>query len=293
MHADTVPCLLELADEFDEVGPSRSTESDGSIGDTAHQSRSSNHNRDDTSGSSTPQSDSDGDPDIRAIDVTDKGPWINGFTMQKGVDKIVARCKSGQEKRLVEIIYNGYCWYASNGWNRKTYTGSNPHDKHAHFGAKADTGKLENDRSPWGIAEEWGDMGGFLPAKGDSGEHVKYWQNFLNWLGYPCEADGDYGDATEKAYWDWRDDHGQNHPSSISGWSAATMTKEIAQKFGASGPPGPAGPKGATGATGAAGAPGAKGDKGDKGDSGELTGTFQITSGTMEAVDTGSSVRRT
>lgn len=157
MHPDTVPCLTALADEFDALGPRRDTASDGSIGDAAHQSRSSNHNRDDTSGSSTPQSDSDSSPDIRAIDVDDSGPWLNGFTMQKGVDLIVGRCRSGQENRLVEIIYDRHAWYLSNDWNRIDYTGSNAHTEHAHFGAKADTGKLENDTRPWGLVEKWGD----------------------------------------------------------------------------------------------------------------------------------------
>ena len=157
MHQDTVPCLVTLADEFDELGPARDHASDGSIGDQDHQARSSNHNRDDTAGSSTPQTDSDGEPDIRAIDTDDSGPWVNEFTMQKGVDFIVGRCRSGVENRLVEIIYNGYAWYASNGWKRVKYTGANQHTEHAHFGAKADAGKLENDTRPWGLVEQWGD----------------------------------------------------------------------------------------------------------------------------------------
>jgi hypothetical protein len=157
MHADTVPCLLELADEFDRVGNERDTSSDGSIGDQAHQERSSNHNRDDVAGSNTPQTDSDSSPDIRAIDVDQSGPWKNGFTMQKGVDFLVERCRSGVEDRLVEIIFNGHAWYRSNGWKKIVYTGSNQHTEHAHVGAKADSGTLENDRRPWGIAEKWGD----------------------------------------------------------------------------------------------------------------------------------------
>ena len=158
MHQDTVPCLLELAEEFDVLGPQRDDASDGSVGDEAHKARSSNHNRDDVSGSKTPQSDSDGSPDIRAIDVDDSGPWINGFTMRGGVDLIVGRCRSGVEDRLVEVIYDRDAWYASNGWSRVDYTGSNPHTEHAHFGAKADTGKLENDRRPWGLVEKWGEV---------------------------------------------------------------------------------------------------------------------------------------
>jgi hypothetical protein len=157
MHPDTVPCLVTLGAEFDTLGPRRDHASDGSIGDQAHQERTSNHNRDDTAGSSTPQTDSDGSPDIRAIDTDDSGPWINGFTMDAGTKFIVSRCHSGVEDRLVEVIYNGRCAYASSGWVWKKYTGSNQHTEHAHFGAKADTGKLENDTRPWGLVEKWGD----------------------------------------------------------------------------------------------------------------------------------------
>jgi hypothetical protein len=208
---------------------------------------------------------------------------------------IVDRCKKGVENRLVEVIYNRRCAYASSGWGWHDYTGSNPHDQHAHFGAKADSGTLENDRRPWGIAEKWGDDMAFLPAYGDSGEHVSYWQNILNWLGYPVEADGDYGDATQKAYWDWRDDHGKNHPPNITGWSGAQMMKELAGKFGKPGATGPAGPKGATGAAGPAGPKGDKGDPGAKGDPGQngvFTGTLNVTSGTLEATDAGATKTR-
>jgi hypothetical protein len=282
MHADTVPCLLELAEEFDILGPKRDTESDGSIGDTAHQSRSSNHNRDDVSGSKTPQTDSDSSPDIRAIDVDDSGPWLNGFTMQKGVDHIVSRCRSGVEDRLVEIIYDRHAWYASNGWNRVNYTGSNPHTEHAHFGAKADTGKLEDDRSPWGLVEKWGDDMAFLPRKGDGpSEDVKYWQYILTALGYPLEYDGIYGSAMEAAVNKYRKDVNNAAPATmITGWTAQSMHKDLAKKF--AGQDGAPGAKGATGATGPAGPAGPEGDQGPQGPPGELTGTFTVTGGTIE-----------
>lgn len=284
MHKDTVPCLVTLAGEFDQCGDDRDTSSDGSIGDTAHQSRSSNHNRDDVSGSNTPQSDSDGEPDIRAIDVDDSGPWKNGFTMQKGVDKIVSRCRSGVENRLVEIIYNRHCWYKSAGWVKQDYHGDNPHDQHAHFGAKADSGTLENDTRPWGLAEEWGDeMAYYLAKKGEQGEHVKRWQYMLNDLGYSVgEVDGHYGDKTEAAVNAYRAHYGQGKSDQITGWTAWHMERTSAQKYaGKTGPAGPAGAKGATGATGPAG------PAGPQGPAGVVTGTFSITGGTLTAVDSG------
>jgi hypothetical protein len=284
MHADTVPCLLELAEEFDVLGPKRDTKSDGSIGDTAHQSRSSNHNRDDVSGSKTPQTDSDSSPDIRAIDVDDSGPWLNGFTMQKGVDHIVSRCRSGAEKRLVEIIYDRHAWYASNGWSRIDYTGSNPHTEHAHFGAKADTGKLENDRSPWGLVEKWGDDMGFMVRKGDGpSEEVKFWQYMLSSLGYPLEYDGIYGTEMEKAVNKYRKDIADAAPATmITGWTGHAMFKSLALKYGPDPVPGPKGDPGPAGAPGPKGDAGAPGSKGEQGPPGELSGTFTVTGGTIE-----------
>lgn len=237
MHPATVPCLLELAEEFDRLGPDRDHESDGSIGDTAHQARSSNHNLDDTPGSRTPQTDGDSRKDLRAIDVDRSGPWRNGFTMQAGIDLIVARCKSGDEDRLVEIIYNRHAWYASNGWRRIDYTGANAHTEHAHFGAKADTGKLENDRRPWGLVEEWG--GGsddMLVKKGDKGEQVKYWQYVLTDLGYTLAYDGDYGPKMEAAVNKYRKDRVNAAPvAMITGWTAFALHVDLAKKYGPAG----------------------------------------------------------
>lgn len=279
-HADTVPCLVALSEEFDEVGPDRSTASDGSIGDQDHAERSSNHNKDDTSGSSTPQSDSDSSPDIRAIDVTSKGPWLNGMTMQAAVDLIVGRCRSGAENRLVEVIYNRHAWYKSNGWARIDYTGSNPHDKHAHFGAKADTGKLENDTRPWGLVEKWGGGEMFLVKNGAQGEIVKYWQYYLNDLGFsPGAIDGDYGDSTQAAVNAHRKSHGQGPVNEINGWHAYVIQRDMMDKRAKVGPAGPAGPKGATGPAGPAGPAGAPGAPGADG---ALSGTFTVTGGQIE-----------
>lgn len=124
-----------------------------------------------------------------------------------------------------------------------------------------------------------GDMAGFLPRRGESGEHVAYWQYHLEDLGYELGApDGDYGDRTHDAVTAWRAAHGEGPADMITGWHAWTMVKEVIKKRGAG--PGPAGPAGAKGAAGPAGPPGPAGPAGP---AGEVTGTFTVTGGTLEA----------
>jgi hypothetical protein len=291
MHPDTVPCLVELAEEFDIIGPARDDASDGSIGDQAHKDRSSNHNRDDSSGSRTPQTDTDGSPDIRAIDVDDSGPWINGASMGAATELIVSRCRSGVENRLVEVIYNRRAAYASNNWKWIDYNGSNAHTEHAHFGAKADSGKLENDRRPWGLVEKWGGGDSMLVKKGDSGQEVIYWQYVLTDLGYPLAYDGDYGPKMEAAVNKYRKDKGNAGPAnSITGWHAWHMTKALAAEVaGKPGPVGPQGPAGAAGAAGVAGAPGPAGPQGPAGVDGKdgtLTGVLTVEGGHLNVSTT-------
>jgi hypothetical protein len=135
--ARLVPCLVALRDEFNELYPGRDKSSDGWIGDTAHQASRSDHN-----------------PDSRglvhAIDVDrDLG---GGGSMLAYVNHLLGRCRSGAERRLTYIIYDGYIWSASYGWARRVYDGSNPHDKHAHFSAD-DVPSRENSTASWRLEE--------------------------------------------------------------------------------------------------------------------------------------------
>lgn len=131
-----VPCLIALKAEFDHLAPGRDKESDGWIGDLAHQASKSDHN-----------------PDSRrlvhAIDV-DKdlsGP----VSMEQCVQAIVLRHRRGLDDRLQNIIWNGKIWSRSWGWTARTYTGANQHRKHAHFSARYTTAQ-EQDVRPWGVA---------------------------------------------------------------------------------------------------------------------------------------------
>lgn len=106
--------------EFNLINPDRDKASDGWIGDTAHQAN--------------PSSDHNPDPRglVHAIDV-DEDLKTPGVSMERCVQYLLGRCRSGKEKRLRYLIYERRIWSASNGWRQKAYTSSNPHDKHAHF----------------------------------------------------------------------------------------------------------------------------------------------------------------
>ncbi|WP_306205067.1 hypothetical protein [Actinoplanes sp. RD1] len=144
-----VPCLVSLRTEFNKLAPSRDKASDGSIGDTSHAASSSDHNPDETG--NTPYEDADSKNEVHAIDV-DTNLRKSGWTMQRCVNIIVAKHKSGADNRLQYVIYNRKIYSRSWGWTARDYTGASPHTEHAHFSARYTTAQ-ENDTSPWGLLE--------------------------------------------------------------------------------------------------------------------------------------------
>lgn len=133
---ELIPCLVRLRDDFNDLAPSRDHASDGSIGDTAHQNEVSDHNPDETG--SVPIHDADNVNEVHAIDV-DNNLNESDLTMEKVVQFILGRCRSGAETRLRYIIYNRRIWDYRSDWAQKTYTGPSPHTEHAHFSASYDS----------------------------------------------------------------------------------------------------------------------------------------------------------
>lgn len=120
-----VRALTNMRNEVDYVWPKRDRTSDGTIGDAAHASGSSDHNPD-----------PDGSVDAWDMDVDGVDVWrvIDQFEKHESAEY---------------WIYNRQIAFKSEGWRRKNYTGSNDHTKHVHFNvseAKQDSNK------PWGIA---------------------------------------------------------------------------------------------------------------------------------------------
>lgn len=120
------PSLIALEAEMDRLSPSRSTASDGSVGDLSHKLRRSDHN---PSGGY-----------VHAIDITDDP--------RRGVDisAIVRQIAANNDPRVEYLISDGQIWERGRGWRR--YTGSNPHRKHGHISIRH-TSTARNDVSSW------------------------------------------------------------------------------------------------------------------------------------------------
>lgn len=145
-----IPCLVRLRDEFNTIAPDRAKGADGSVGDLAHQERTSDHNPDETG--SVPIHDADHVNEVHALDITTdlREP---GLTLEQVVQFLLARCRSGAEKRLRYIIFNRRIWRADNGWRQEGYTGTaDPHTGHAHFSGSYDS-KLEASTASWHLED--------------------------------------------------------------------------------------------------------------------------------------------
>lgn len=135
-----VPNLIELGTQVDKRFPNRDKASDGTWGDRAHQLTVSSHNGD---LSGTPEwRDGDNVDEVRARDI-DKDLKDPTVTMEDVVQLWVKLARAGRLPHLRYIIFNRRIWHKRDGFQTRTYTGSNPHDKHAHvnsdFTQAADT----------------------------------------------------------------------------------------------------------------------------------------------------------
>lgn len=149
-----VPCLGALRDEFNHLAPKRDKDSDGAVGNDQHSQQSSDHNPDETG--KTPTEDADNLNEVHAIDVDRDLDPTRPDLMERCVQTVVLRHRSGRDNRLQNVIYNRRIWSRSWGWTARAYAGANPHDHHAHFSARYTT-EQEQDTRPWGLL-------GLLPA---------------------------------------------------------------------------------------------------------------------------------
>lgn len=146
---ELVPCLGQLRTELNLIAPNRDRTTDGTIGNAAHQQHISDHNDDEIG--KVPIRDADNKHEVHAIDL-DADLREPNLTMAMVVQHIIARCRSGEEKRLRYVIYNKRIWEASNRWTLRAYDGDNPHTEHAHFSASYET-KLEASTASWRLED--------------------------------------------------------------------------------------------------------------------------------------------
>ena len=123
---------IQLREQFDDTYADRDRSSDGWIGDTRHAARPSDHNPDDQGW-------------VRAIDIDrDLSGKTKPDLMPDLVDQVRQLCKSGVEKRISYIIFDGFIYSSKFRFIKRKYTGANKHTKHAHFSFKK---TADNDRA--------------------------------------------------------------------------------------------------------------------------------------------------
>jgi hypothetical protein len=123
--------LSNLRSQLNAAFPNRDHESDGTIGDAAHQAEISGHNPDDTRGSKAAwNGDSDTIPEVRAFDC-DSDFRTSGVTAQKVVDHV--RALPGVSGVIRYMIYNRKMYHVNNGYRPTAYNGASAHTEHIHF----------------------------------------------------------------------------------------------------------------------------------------------------------------
>ena len=167
--------LIKLRDQINQLAPHRSKISDGSVGDTSHSARKSDHNP-------------DAKGVVAAIDVThDPVNGCDGQTLSRAVIS---------DPRVKYVIFNSEIWKARTGkWER--YTGPNAHRHHVHISVKAE---LYDNVEPWPLSVIPIPVSPTRPVlkRGDRGPQVEELQRKLR-KELDIQVDGIFGPGLERA----------------------------------------------------------------------------------------------
>lgn len=202
--------LVDLRNETNSAYPNRAKVSDGSLGDTAHAARVSDHNPD-----RTPPNVGE----VRAIDVTQWDPGSPLNPSDDVAEALAEHLRRRKDKRIKYVIWRGRMFRSYNkpgipAWTWSPYTGPNGHFHHVHVsvneGAKGGTWGFKKPGStkprqflPFGK----GTTDESIAARGGMEFQVTEHQLILKALSIrwrdpkldPGSVDGEYGDRTEAA----------------------------------------------------------------------------------------------
>lgn len=132
--------LLKLRDQVNARAPRRSKASDGTIGDTAHCQRNSDHNpwvKDGSIGV------------VTAMDITnDPAKGCDANTIAEAI-------RASRDSRVKYIIWNrrianSAAIGSAQAWQWRPYTGENPHTRHVHISVKPDKASYDS-TAMWSI----------------------------------------------------------------------------------------------------------------------------------------------
>lgn len=153
--------LDQLLAQINAAYPNRSKRSDGSIGDAAHRSRTSDHN---------PWVRLGGMGIVTARDFT-HDPNA-GFDSWVFADLLRQECAAGRERRVKYIISNRRIASGTQAqWRWRRYNGSNPHSAHVHISVHPSRSRYD-DQTPW-ASRLFGGTGG-PPGSPTTGE--EWWE---------------------------------------------------------------------------------------------------------------------
>ncbi len=132
--------LLRMREQINAKAPNRNKASDGAIGDTNHQNRSSDHN---------PWVIDGPNGVVTAIDVT--------HSPDKGcdADRIAESLRASRDSRIKYIIWNkrivsSYPQGGTAAWTWRRYTGRNGHTHHVHISVNPEKAKYDSTQD-WAV----------------------------------------------------------------------------------------------------------------------------------------------
>jgi hypothetical protein len=138
--------LDRLLAQLNAFAPNRSKVSDGSIGDQAHASRTSDHN---------PRM-------IAGANLVTARDWTHDPRNGLNCDRLATALRNSRDARIKYVIWDRRIMSGAAGpqpWVWRPYTGSNPHTKHLHLSVVADQRcRLRHGWDLTGLTDEGDDM---------------------------------------------------------------------------------------------------------------------------------------